>query len=116
MSLSAKQIKHLNNMNRAADDVSLGTMLGNMNAGQFQPTAGSVSASVAQMSASAITIATALTTIHGFTFTAVRQPAGAGSPLANTTFRTLVSSGSLTISGSGAGSIGVGDLFYYTCF
>jgi hypothetical protein len=64
MSLTSSQINHLNRMNRAADDVNLGTLVdGFVNNTQVT---GSVVASAAQSAASAIVIATGLGSVAGY--------------------------------------------------
>lgn len=117
---STTQINHLNKMNRSAKDVSLGTVLDacysgsttNATAIAALPQMSGSAATVAQMSASSITLPFSLSSITNYVLTVVRKvDAGAGSPLALSTFRVLPSGGSLIISGSGAGSIGVGDRF-----
>jgi hypothetical protein len=71
--LTTKQINHLNHMNRSAQDVSLGTMLGT--AGILA--SGSLTVSDSQANASMVIITTGLATVGGFLFNAYRS----GSPL-----------------------------------
>ena len=92
MKLTASQITKLNKMNRAAQDIALGTALGTM------AVTGKVSASSAQAGASAIVITTGLTSVTGYTL----QRFISGSA---TLDYVVNSSGSLTVTAVTGGSI-----------
>jgi hypothetical protein len=65
MALTTTQKAHLTKMNRAAKDVALGTIIGNLVAGGSF-TSGKTSASAAEASASALNIPTGLTAPTGY--------------------------------------------------
>jgi hypothetical protein len=89
MAYTTTQIKHLNKMNRASQDVQLGTMLGNLiTTGSL--TTGSWSVTGTQASASAITIQTTVKSISGKIVEGFRS----GSPL---TMKTTVTGSNLNI-------------------
>lgn len=90
MSLTNTQIKHLNKMNRAASDVSLGTLVNGFIANT--QVSGSVAASSAQSAASAVVISTGLSSVAGYIVQGFRS----GSAISNV-YIASNSSGSLTV-------------------
>jgi hypothetical protein len=110
--LTATNIKHLNRMNNAASAVALGTWMAGIESASATLTAGAVvmsgsTVSNAQAAASALTIKTGLATVTYF----MVQQTRSGSPLATINLFITTPSGSITISGSGAGVITTGDKF-----
>ena len=104
--ISTANTKKLNNMNRAADNVSLGTMIQNMGT----VSTGSFTVTAAQMNASLVEIPTGLASVGGF----IAQGWRSGSPLAikaisgsvtgaivvlNSTIVTTVTGGSIVVTG-----------------
>ena len=112
--LTKKQITHLNNMNRAADDVSLGTMLAKLNYGN--PTSGSyytVTATDYSGSSGSIQTNFGTSNLHGAVINVVR----AGSSIINPAYyNTWTASGSVIVTGSGAGCLLAGDIVRFICF
>lgn len=102
MSLTSTQISHINKMNRASKDVSLGTLVdGFVNNTKIS---GSVSASSAQASASAVVISTGLSSVSGYIIQGFRS----GSAISNV-YVASNTAGSITVrSGS---SVVAGDLY-----
>lgn len=96
MSITTTQKNHLNKMNKAAKDVSLGNLIQTMASGS-PVTAGTTVVSSAQASASSVTIQTGLSTITGFQVQAFRS--GSFMPGIN-----VVSSGSNLVVTSGSAS------------
>ena len=102
--ISTTQKNHLNKMNRSAKDVSLGTVLQNLQG----LTSGSLSVTTAQMSASAVTVYNSAATLGFYMFQVTRS----GSTLA-TIFNAVRSGGSLTLVPPTTGSFLVGDKVNY---
>lgn len=104
MSFTASQIAKLNKMNRAAQDVSLGTVIN----GQISGVASGSIVSAAQASASAVSFVTGLTAISGFMVQAFRS-GSAVSPLYGS-----ASGGTLTVTSASASyKITTGDVINY---
>lgn len=89
MSLTSTQINHINRMNRASQDVRLGTLVDGFVS--HQVTSGSLTASASQASASAITVSTGLDSISGYIVQGFRS----GSAISNV-YIASNTSGSLT--------------------
>ena len=64
-SFTTLQVNHLNNMNRAADDIKLGTFLNKLNSGSFI-ISGSYTATGTDSGGSKITLSTGLGTVKGY--------------------------------------------------
>lgn len=110
MAYTAKQIKDLNRMNRAAQNVNLGTTLGNfMAAGNVTTASHTVTA--AEMSASRIVLTTGLTAVTAYFPTALRS----GSPISLTWTSGSVA-GTITVHNSASGSPTTGDILGYMAF
>ena len=102
MSLTSNEIAHLNKMNKAAQDVSLGTLVnGFVNNAMVS---GSVIATASQSSASAVVIATGLSEAKGYQVNGFRS----GSAISNV-YVVSNSGGNITVrSGS---FVTAGDLY-----
>ena len=110
MALTAKQIKQLNKMNRSASNVNLGSVINTL---QSQSTnSGSWYVSVAEASASAVVIQTAVPSIAGF----IVQTYRSGSPILGS--KVVVTGGSnITItSGSPSYVVSGSDVINYIVF
>lgn len=101
--LTAKQIKKLNRMNRAAQDAELGSRLGS---------SGVYTATAADASASSITIPTSLSSVSG----AIVQAYRSGSPLYAVKESVSGTDLVITSSASGTWTIVAGDVIAYTAF
>lgn len=109
------QKNHLNKMNRAAKDVSLGTMLSNMTSTGFTNSSGSYTMVGSDYSGSSGSIQTNLGSsgLHGAMIQVVR----AGSAIINPTlFTNRVAAGSIIVTGSGAGCVLTSDVVYWNAF
>jgi hypothetical protein len=111
--LTTKQINQLDHMNRAAQNVALGTMLGT--AGILA--SGSLIVSDSQANASAVIITTGLATVGGFLFDGYRS----GSPLKQylNVVAGSVTAGTLVVlraTNSSASTITIGDKYNYIAF
>lgn len=107
--ITATQRTKLNKMNRASQDVNLGTLVQG-----FQGSSATVVSS-AQASASSVAIVTGLASVAGFIFQQSRSGslilADSGSQL-----YTLNSAGTVTISSPNAGRIQTGDIIRLVTF
>ncbi len=102
--ISNAQKNRLNKMNRAAQDVSLGTVLQNLQG----LVSGSTAVTTAQMSASAVVLYNPQATLGFYMFQVTR-----GGSTLGTVFQALRSGGSLTIVPPVSGSFLVGDKVNY---
>jgi len=110
MAYTAKQIKDLNRMNRASQNVSLGTTLGNlMTSGNL--VSGSHTVTTPEMSASRVVLTTGLTAVKAFFSTSLRS----GSPLSPTWTSGSVA-GTITVHNSTSASPTTGDVLAYIAF
>ena len=113
MAYTAKQINDLNRMNRASQNVSLGTELSGVNdlmgAGALVSASHTVTA--AEMSASRIVLTTGLDAVAAFFPTYLRS----GSPLSPTWTSGSVA-GTITVHNSTSASPTTGDVLAYLAF
>ena len=105
---------HLNNMNRAADDVKLGTMIANMGT----ISTGSLSITEAQANASRVEVPTGLASVGGFLANIRRS----GSPLmlkvtaGSVTGALLVENTTIVTTVTGGSKAAVDDVVHYLAF
>ena len=107
--ITATQKNKLNKMNRASQDVSLGTLV------QGFQGASATTVSAAQASASSVAVATGLTSVTGFVFQQYRSgslvPVTSGSQIYTTN-----AGGTVTISSPAAGVIQTNDVIRLVTF
>jgi len=110
MAKTAKQINDVNRMNRAAQNIELGTIIGNLSAaGDF--TSASHAVTTAEMSASRIVLTTGLDAVTAFFPTYLRS----GSPLSLTWTSGSVA-GTITVHNSTSASPTTDDVLAYLAF
>ena len=107
--ITATQKTKLNKMNRASQDVSLGTLI------QGFQGASATTVSAAQASASSVAIATGLTSVTGFIFQQYRSGSLVPSPSGSQLYTTNAA-GTVTISSPAAGVIQTSDVIRLVSF
>ena len=105
--ISTSNTKKLNNMNRAADNVQLGTMIQNMGI----LSTGSLSVSAAQMNASLVVIPTGLASVGGMIVAGTRSGSGLTiNAVAGSVAGTIVVQKATNVTGS---ALTTGDVITY---
>lgn len=104
MALTSKQINHLNNMNRASDDVNLGTRL------NVTPSAGSGVVNATDISGSVVTIASGNDAIKGY----MVQVSRSGSILAG--LKVINTAGSLLLRSGSGYALTLNDTYNYITY
>lgn len=108
--ITASQKTKLNKMNRAAQDVSLGTLVGGFQ-GNVKTTV-----SAAQASASSVAVATGLTSVSGYVFQQFRSSGSLVVPTSGSQYYVKHASGTVTISSPAANVIQTGDIINLVTF
>lgn len=108
--LTSTQKSKLNKMNRASQDVSLGTLVEGFQ-GNVKTTVSS-----AQASASSVAIDTGLDSVSGYIFQQFRSSGSLVIPTSGSQYYVKNASGTVTISSPAAGVIQTGDIIQLVTF